>query len=176
MGLVGRSFDGVLLHPFTSIDGISKARSIVRDAAEKAGRDPDAVRIIHQVVTAPDCTDEQIDHRVRSRIAAYLTHPQFGNLMAEANAWDLAPIEAMRAEVAKIAGASNETARGRETLIEPSRVLPQQWFEESSAIGTAAECAAKFHEFLDASVDEIVIHGTTAEDLEPTAQAFVAGP
>jgi 5,10-methylenetetrahydromethanopterin reductase len=173
LALVGRSFDGVLLHPFTSIEGIQKARGIVRAAAEGAGRDPDTVRIIHQVVTAPDCTEGQIDQRVRSRIAAYLNHPQFGNLMAAANGWDLGPIETMRAEAAKIAAASSETAGGRAALIEPSRVLPQQWFDESAAIGTADECAARFHEFLDAGADEIVIHGTTADDLEATVKAFV---
>ena len=91
MALVGRSFDGVLLHPFTSIEGLASARATVRAAAEQAGRDPDAVRIIHQVVTAPDCTDEQVDQRVRSRIAAYLNHPEFGNTMAAANGWDLGP-------------------------------------------------------------------------------------
>jgi 5,10-methylenetetrahydromethanopterin reductase len=175
MRLVGRSFDGVLMHPFTSIEGIRTARTLVRDAAEQAGRDPDGVRIIHQVVTAPDCTEEQVDQRVRARIGAYLSHPQFGNLMAAANGWDLEPIEAMRAEVAKVAGASGETASGRLALVEPSRVLPQRWFDESAAIGTAAECAAKFHEFLDAGADEIVIHGTTADDLEATIKAFAAG-
>jgi 5,10-methylenetetrahydromethanopterin reductase len=174
MRLVGRKFDGVLMHPFTSIDGIVNARTIVRAAAEEAGRDPDSVRIIYQVVTAPDCTDEQVDERVRSRIAAYLSNPSFGNLMAEANGWDLGPIEAMRAEAAKIAGLSAHTASGRQALIEPSRALPQRWLDESAAIGTASECAAKFHDFLDAGADEIVIHGTTAEDLEATINAFAA--
>jgi 5,10-methylenetetrahydromethanopterin reductase len=172
MALVGRSFDGVLLHPFTSIEGLASARATVRAAAEKAGRDPDAVRIIHQVVTAPDCTDEQVDQRVRSRIAAYLNHPEFGNMMAAANGWDLGPIEKMRADAAKISGASSETSSGRMALVEPSRSLPHEWLDSSAAIGTAAECAASFHEFLDAGADEIVIHGTTADDLEATVRAF----
>jgi 5,10-methylenetetrahydromethanopterin reductase len=174
MDLVGRAFDGVLMHPFTSIEGIVNARTMVREAAERAGRDPETVRIIYQVATAPDCTDEQVDQRVRARVAAYLSNTSFGNLMAAANGWDLGPIEAMRAEVAKIAGLSAHTPSGRQALIEPSRVLPQRWLDESAAIGTAAECAAKFHDFLDAGADEIVIHGTTAEGLEATIDAFTA--
>jgi probable F420-dependent oxidoreductase len=178
LALAGRSFDGVLLHPFTSLAGVSSARTTVRKAAEQAGRDPDTVRIIAQVVTAPDLTDEQTDHVVRARIAAYLVHRGFGELLASANGWDLAPIAALRAAADKATRgnkAPGATPSGRAQLIEPSRVLPEQWLSESAAVGTASECAAILHGFLDAGAGEIVIHGTTSDRLGATVEAFVAG-
>src|SRR5271155_298791 len=73
--LVGRAFDGVLLHPFLNVEAVARSRDIVREAAEKAGRDPDAVTIYHQVVTAPDMGPEEIDLVVRARATAYFSHP-----------------------------------------------------------------------------------------------------
>jgi alkanesulfonate monooxygenase SsuD/methylene tetrahydromethanopterin reductase-like flavin-dependent oxidoreductase (luciferase family) len=53
--------------------------------------------------------------------------------------------------------------------------LPERWLDESAAIGTAAECAAKLRGFFDAGADEIVIHGTTADGLEATVNAVGYG-
>src|SRR3546814_9092274 len=36
----GEHCDGVLLHPFVSAQGVANSAKIVRDAAERAGRDP----------------------------------------------------------------------------------------------------------------------------------------
>jgi 5,10-methylenetetrahydromethanopterin reductase len=54
LALAGAHFDGVVLHPFLSVAGVARSVAIVRDAAERAGRDPVAVRIYATVVTAPD--------------------------------------------------------------------------------------------------------------------------
>jgi probable F420-dependent oxidoreductase len=173
--VVGRSFDGVLLHPFTTLDGLARARTIVRDAAERAGRDADGLRIIGQVVTAPDLTEDELNMVVRARIAAYLSHPGFGELMAAANGWDTAPIEALRAEAKKVADHSKglgESASGRAILVGPSRVIPDKWLAESAAVGTASQCAKILSQFLDAGADELVIHGSTADKLERTVKAF----
>jgi probable F420-dependent oxidoreductase len=176
LALVGRSFDGVLLHPFTSLRGVAAARATVRQAAEHAGRDPDGVRIVAQVVTAPDLADQEIDHVVRARIASYLFHRGFGELIVDANGWDMGPVEAFRAAAHEATGgdrAPGATPSGRARLVEPSRILPEQWLSESAAIGTAAECATILHRFLDAGADEIVVHGTTADRLGPTVEAFL---
>jgi hypothetical protein len=52
-------------------------------------------------------------------------------------------------------------------LVEVSRTLPRFWYEEGAAIGTAAQCAAKLCEFLDAGADELVLHGSAPRQMGP---------
>src|SRR3546814_17271212 len=54
----GEHCDGVLLHPFVSAQGVANSAKIVRDAAERAGRDPMSVRIYHNIIVAPDLPQE----------------------------------------------------------------------------------------------------------------------
>ena len=54
LALAGRGFDGVLLHPFLTPDGVRHSIGVVRDAAAAAGRDPASLRCIAAVVVAPD--------------------------------------------------------------------------------------------------------------------------
>ena len=43
LALAGAHFDGVVLHPFLSVEGVRRAVAIVREAAARAGRPADAV-------------------------------------------------------------------------------------------------------------------------------------
>jgi probable F420-dependent oxidoreductase len=174
--LVGRSFDAVLLHPFLTPEAVARSRAIVHEAAEAAGRDPAAVKIYHQIVTAPDMSAAAIDKAVHARLAAYMSHPGFGEPILEVNGWDAAPLAPFRAAVAEAAkenDAAGSPLKGRDVLIKPSRLLPPEWLRDSAAIGTAAQCAARLHDFLDAGADEIIIHGVTPDGLEATVKAFV---
>src|SRR3546814_9150746 len=54
LALAGAHFDGVVLHPFLTTEGVARSVRIVRDAARDAGRAPEAVAIYATVVTAPD--------------------------------------------------------------------------------------------------------------------------
>jgi 5,10-methylenetetrahydromethanopterin reductase len=171
--LAGRKFDGVFLTTFLSVEGLVRSREVVHAAAAEAGRDPSSVRIIHSVVVCPDSTDEEVDKRVRSRIAAYLVDPEFGSVLATTNGWDMGPIEALRKDAAS-QGLNGETPSGRLALIEATRGLPQEWLDDTTVVGTAAQCAAELHEILDAGADEIIVHGTTSEGLTAMVEAFAA--
>src|SRR5271154_970329 len=60
LALAGAHFDGVVLHPFLTTEGVARSAAIVRRAAQEAGRDPAAVKIYAEVVVAPDSTEQQI--------------------------------------------------------------------------------------------------------------------
>jgi alkanesulfonate monooxygenase SsuD/methylene tetrahydromethanopterin reductase-like flavin-dependent oxidoreductase (luciferase family) len=51
------------------------------------------------------------------------------------------------------------------------RVLPAAWLE-ASATGSAAECAARIRDQLDAGADSVVLHGATPAELEPVLAAW----
>ena len=37
--------------------------------------------------------------------------------------------------------------------------LPREWIETCCVVGDNAECVRRLHEYLDAGVDEIILHG-----------------
>ncbi len=54
LALAGAHFDGLVLHPFLTAEGVARSVAIVREAARAAGRDPAAIVVYATVVTAPD--------------------------------------------------------------------------------------------------------------------------
>lgn len=165
----GAHCDGVLLHAFVSPDGVRNSTKIVRDAAEKAGRDPMAVRIYHNVVVAPDLPKDEEDAVVRGRAITYFELPGFGDLMVEINGWDKAVLDQIRAhpQIAALNGKPADQAFTRQELVEVGRLLPQRWIDEGAAVGSAAQCADQLMAYLDAGADEIVLHGAAPKDMGP---------
>ena len=173
--LVGRAFDGVCLHPFLTAEGVARSRAIIHKAAEDAGRDPEAITIYHELVCAPDFSERDTDFSVGARAAAYFTPPGYCELIFEMNGWDTAPLGALREEIARAMKENHEAGeplKGREILMAPSRTMPREWITTGAAIGSAADVAARLHEYLDAGADRVIIHGATPDRLESTVRAF----
>ena len=96
LALAGQHFDGVVLHPFLTAEGVARSAAIVRTAAEEAGRDPSAVRIYAEVVVAPDASDAEIVSAVKIRAITYFTIRDLGGQLVAMNGWDAAPLERLR--------------------------------------------------------------------------------
>lgn len=165
----GAHCDGVLLHPFVSPEGVRNSTRIVRDAAERAGRDPMTVRIHHNVIVAPDLPKDEEDAVVRGRAITYFELPGFGDLIVEINGWDKAVLDAVRAhpKIAALNGKPADQAYTRQELVDVGQLLPQQWIDEGAAVGTAAQCADRLMAYLDAGADEILLHGSAPKDMGP---------
>lgn len=165
----GQHCDGVLLHPFVSPDGVRNSASIVRAAAEKAGRDPMSVRIFHNIIVAPDLPKDEEDAVVRGRAITYFELPGFGDLIVDINGWDKAVLDRIRAhpQIAALNGKPADQAFTRQELVEVGRILPQRWIDEGAAVGTAAQCADQLMAYLDAGADEILLHGSSPKDMGP---------
>jgi probable F420-dependent oxidoreductase len=171
--LAGRHFDGVMLHPFLSVDAVARSANAVRSAAAAAGRDPSTVRVYATVVVAPDLPANEEAAVVAGRAVTYLQIPGIGDSLVQANGWDQAPLLALRGHpmfvgVRKLA----DQAFSREQLVEVARVLPEDWLSTTSAVGTAAQVARRLNDFLAAGADELILHGSTPDQLGPTAAAF----
>ena len=165
----GQHCDGVLLHPFVSAQGVKNSAKIVRDAAEKAGRDPMAVRIYHNIIVAPDLPKAEEEAVVGGRAITYFELPNFGDLIIDINGWDKKVLEQIRAhpKIAVLNGKPADQAYTREELVDVSKVIPQQWLDEGAAVGTAAQCADQLMAFLDAGADEILLHGSSPNAMGP---------
>ena len=165
----GTHCDGVLLHPFVSPDGVRNSTKIVREAADRAGRDPMTVRIHHNVIVAPDLPQDEEDAVVRGRAITYFELPGFGDLIVEINGWDKAVLDAVRAhpKIASLNGKPADQAYTRQELVDVGQLLPQHWIDEGAAVGTAAQCADRLMGYLDAGADEILLHGSSPKDMGP---------
>ena len=165
----GTHCDGVLLHPFVSPDGVRNSTKIVRDAAEKVGRDPMSVRIYHNIIVAPDLPKNEEEAVVRGRAITYFELPGFGDMIVDINGWDKAVLEQVRAhpQIASLNGKPADQAYTRQELVEVGRILPQKWIDEGAAVGTAAQCADQLMAYLDAGADEILLHGSSPKDMGP---------
>jgi len=171
--LAGRAFDGAILHPFLTTRAVGESVAKVRAGAEAAGRDPASVKVVATVVTAPDLPEEQELAVVGGRAVTYYQIPLFSELLASVNGWNRDGLVTLRSHpmLAGLRGAADSRFT-KDQLAEVSRSLPQEWLVEGAAVGSAEQCASRLHQYLDAGVDEIIIHGATPDELGPLTAAL----
>ncbi|HVU71861.1 MAG TPA: TIGR03857 family LLM class F420-dependent oxidoreductase [Mycobacteriales bacterium] len=169
VALAGAHYDGVILHPFLTVEAQQRTVEVARAAAQEAGRDADALRVIATVVVAADQTADEIDMRVRARLVTYLSSPGLGPSLVAANGWDASVLAAIAEHplVAPLGRRPADGALDHAQLIEVSRVIPEAWFEQGAAFGSGAHCARRIREHLDAGASDLILHGSTPDLLGP---------
>jgi probable F420-dependent oxidoreductase len=172
----GRSFDGVILHPFLTVDAVREARRRFVRAAEDSGRDPAALRCVATVAVAPDTTEEEAKLAIESRAAGYLSVVGLGDAIARANGWNEEDLARYRSQTTLVGlnGLTADKHLSRRQLIDLCDQIPSDWIASSSAAGTAAFVASRLEEYLAAGADEIIIHGTSGAGLAPLAAVMGA--
>jgi probable F420-dependent oxidoreductase len=173
LALAGAHYDGVILHPFLTPEAVGRQAAAVRAAAEQAGKDPAKVRVYATVITAADLPEREETELVGSRAVTYFQIPGFGEVLAGANGWDTSRLAELRNHplMAGVKGSADNVFT-RDQLREVSRALPPEWLATSSAVGSSAQCANRWQEYLDNGADELILHGSTPELLGPTVAHF----
>jgi probable F420-dependent oxidoreductase len=173
LALAGAHFDGVLLHPFLTPDAVARSVATVRASATGAGRDPASVRVYATVVTASGLPPEEEAAVVGGRAVTYFQIPGFGEQLATANGWDAAPLARLRAhsQVSGVKGAA-DFVRTRGQLTDAAAVLPAQWLASAAAVGSPDACVARFRDYFAAGADELVLHGSTPDQLPAVITAL----
>jgi alkanesulfonate monooxygenase SsuD/methylene tetrahydromethanopterin reductase-like flavin-dependent oxidoreductase (luciferase family) len=165
--VAGESFDGAILHPFLTPAAVGRSVELLRLGAVAAGRDPDSVRTYATVVVAPDASATDTDLAVHSRAAAYFHVAGLGDALVTANQWDPQDLAQYRGHptLRALGVQQADKALPRDELARLAHTLPDHWLASSSAMGSATQCAARLHEYIDAGADELILHGTTVEHL-----------
>ena len=165
--MAGAHFDGVILHPFLTVDAVRRSSRIIRDSAEKAGRDPEAIRIVACVVAAADLTEEQAKLAAHARGAGYFSVNGLGQALVDINGWSRQDHARYLSQpkFVELGGKPADKFLSREDLIALTDGMPADWIPSSSAIGTATQVRDRLREYLSAGANEILIHGSTAEQL-----------
>ena len=174
LDLGGRCFDQVILHTYFTDETTRRCVDTVRDAAERAGRDPDAVRVWSCLATIPDhLSRDQVLVKSVGRLATYLQG--YGDLLVATNGWDPAVLDRFRADpmVSGFLGGI-DTHASTDQLEHLATLLPDEWLA-ASATGTPAECAATVRGQLALGCDGVILHGATPSELAPVVAAYRAG-
>ena len=173
LALGGRAFDAVILHTFFSEETVARSVRTVKEAAEQAGRDPDAVTVWSCLATVEESIDEEL--RLRKTVGRLATYLQgYGDLLVSTNRWDPAVLDRFRADevVGSVAGAI-DTLATVEQLEHIARLIPETWLEPA-ATGSADACATRVRAELDLGADAVILHGATPIELEPVVAAYRA--
>ncbi|MGH3745473.1 MAG: TIGR03857 family LLM class F420-dependent oxidoreductase, partial [Mycobacteriales bacterium] len=95
LALGGRAFDQVVLHTFFTDETLQRCVRTVKESAERAGRDPDAVKVWSCFATLGDHLPEET--RLRKTVGRLATYLQgYGDLMVSTNNWDPAVLQRFR--------------------------------------------------------------------------------
>jgi len=167
----GQHFDGVHLHTFVTDHGLRRAKAFIHDGAEKAGRDPDDVKLHAVFATVLNLSEEDYLKKLVGRMATYMQAPGYVELLVELNEWDPEVLTAFRANelVASIAGGIDSVAT-LEQLDKISELIPKEWLP--AATGDAESCAQAWRNQFDNGADGLVIHGSTPDEFAPILEAY----
>jgi alkanesulfonate monooxygenase SsuD/methylene tetrahydromethanopterin reductase-like flavin-dependent oxidoreductase (luciferase family) len=155
-------------------EAVSYSAGVVRAAAAAAGRDPAQIRVIANVIVAADLPPDEEAAVVGGRAVTYLQSTTLGPVLAKTNGWDASLLERIRSHptIAGHARGIVSQALLRPQLVEASRAIPQEWLRTGAASGSAAEVAARLCTYLAAGADEILLHGSTADQMKPLTKAL----
>lgn len=173
LALGGRAFDDVILHTYFTPETVKRCAKTVKNAAEQAGRDPDAVRVWSCFATVGDHLPEEL--RLKKTVARLATYLQgYGDLMVRTNNWDPAVLQRFRenAVVTSIPGAIDAKATP-EQIEHIAGLLPDEWLEPA-ATGSAKQCVKRIRDEFAYGADRVIMHGATPDELEPIVAAYRA--
>src|SRR5258707_5830172 len=170
--LGGRAFDDVILHSYFTPETLQRCVKTVKDAAEKAGRDPDSVRVWSCFATVGDHLPEEL--RLKKTVARLATYLQgYGDLLVNTNGWDLSVLQRFRDDkvVTSIPGGIDHKATP-EQIAHIATLIPDEWLEPA-ATGSAQQCVGRVRKEFDYGADAVILHGATPDELEPIVDAYV---
>jgi 5,10-methylenetetrahydromethanopterin reductase len=164
------AFDGVLLPPVFTPDATESIVGRLQTECERIGRDPASLRVCQSVITAPDLDEMETRALAHARAVTYLDAPGYGEMLVRVNGWDPAPLAQLRDhDQFKDTGTVSDLSFHRTQLLGPASLVPDEWMEQSCALGPVAKCVETLRRFRAAGADEIVTYGST-----PTQNAALA--
>lgn len=174
--LAGRAFDQVVLHTFFTDETVAQRAADVRAAAEKAGRDPDAIEVWSVLATiVGEPSDEVRLKKVTARLATYLQLPGYGEGIVTANGWDPEVLQRFRAAsvVAGFGSSLIDQVATTDQLEQIATLLPDEW-TAPAAYGTPEQCADEVRRQMELGATGVIMHGATPDELVPVVEAYRA--
>lgn len=174
LALGGRLFDAVILHTFFTDETLLRCVRIVKEAAERAGRNPSDVKVWSCFATIGDHLPE--DLRLKKTVGRMATYLQaYGDLLVKTNGWDPAVLRRFRADelVASFGHSAIDGKASTQQLESIATLIPDEWLAPA-ATGTPTQCAAAVRRQMELGADAVIMHGATPIELAPIVEAYRA--
>lgn len=168
--LAGRCYDEVVLHTYFTDETTERCVQTVKLAAEKAGRNPDDVKVWSCFATVGDHipADKRLMKTV-GRLATYLQG--YGELLVRTNGWDTAVLEKILADPIVSGVRGLDVVGTTEQLEHVATLIPDEWLAPS-ATGTPSQCVAAVRNQLALGCDGVIMHGATPAELVPIVAEY----
>jgi alkanesulfonate monooxygenase SsuD/methylene tetrahydromethanopterin reductase-like flavin-dependent oxidoreductase (luciferase family) len=168
--LAGRCYDEVVLHTYFTDETTERCVRTVKLAAEKAGRNPDDVKVWSCFATVGDhiAADKRLMKTV-GRLATYLQG--YGELLVRTNGWDMAVLEKILADPIVSGVRGLDVVGTTEQLEHVATLIPDEWLAPS-ATGTPSQCVAAVRNQLALGCDGVIMHGATPAELVPIVAEY----
>lgn len=171
--LGGRCFDHVVLHTFFTDETTARCVRTVKESAEQAGRDPDAVQVWSCFATIGDHIPE--DERLMKLVGRLGTYLQgYGDLLVRTNGWDPAVLERFLADPVVSSVRGLDVVGTTEELEHVATLIPEEWLAPA-ATGSPQRCVAAVRHQLDLGCDGVIMHGATPTELAPIVAEYRRG-
>ena len=166
--LGGRCFDQVVLHTYFTDEATERCVRTVKDAAERAGRDPASVQVWSCFATIGDhIPEEQRLMKSVGRLGTYLQG--YGDLLVRTNGWDRSVLDRFLGDEVVRGVAGLDMVGTTEQLEHARTLIPEEWFA-ASATGSPAQCAEAVRGQVALGCDGVILHGCTPAELAPVVQ------
>jgi probable F420-dependent oxidoreductase len=170
--LGGRCFDDVVLHTFFTDETTARCVETVKHAAERAGRDPGAVRVWSCYATVGDHIPER--KRLMKLVGRMGTYLQgYGDLLVRTNGWDPAVLQRFLADPVVSSVRGLDVVGTPEQLEHVATLIPQEWLAPA-ATGSPEQCVAAIRHQFDLGCDGVIMHGATPAELAPIVTEYTA--
>jgi 5,10-methylenetetrahydromethanopterin reductase len=148
--MAARHFDGVILHPFLTLDAIESSVARVRAARAEVGLDPDTFRTVAVVMVAPSADEPTQFASLNDRLTRYFAAEAVRRPLMTINGWTTS--DDLSTVVVNGEGRSKQA-------------FPPEWIQSSTALGSGEERRIRIGQYLRAGVDEIILHGCSVFEL-----------
>jgi probable F420-dependent oxidoreductase len=167
-------FDGALLPPVFTPEATASIVARLHTECERIGRDPATFRICQSVITAPDLDEVETRALAHARAVTYLDAPGYGEMLVRLNGWDPAPLARLRDHELfhDMPTTVSDLSFHRTELLGPASLVPDEWMEQSCALGPVSRCVETLRRFRAAGADEIVTYGSTPNQNAALADAW----
>ena len=173
MALAGEVCDFVVMHTFFSEKATTDSIAAVRAGAERAGRDPDAIRIWSCLAAVPDGLSE--DDQLRRGVGRLVTYLQaYGDTLVKVNGWNSDSWHRLKTSEVFATAASGDAidaSASVETLKRLGDLMPDEWLA-ASARGSSQDAARTIVRELEIGCHSVILHGAEPHEISGMVAAY----
>src|SRR6195952_5949627 len=118
------------------------------------------------------------DRIVAARALTYFDMQGLGEALFAVNGWEIETLARIRSHphMKRVSTFADHDLTIEERIEVVHDTVPADWLRDTSGGGDAADVASRLRAYLDAGIDELVLHGAAPTELASVVAAFAPEP